>query len=132
MTILFRGQVRRRIDRSRRGADGERIALGFLNAAGLGLLTRNYRCRLGELDLVMRDDECVVIVEVRSRMSGRFLEPWMTVDRAKQRRIERASAMFIAEHPEFGDAPLRFDVLGLEEGSDGPAGIQWIKDAFRP
>ena len=132
MTIRFRRRVRRRTDRSRKGTHNEQIALDFLLAAGLELVQRNYHCRLGELDLVMREGDCVVIVEVRSRRDGQFLPPVLTVDRPKQRRIERATAMFLASRRDFGEAPVRFDVVAIEEASRGPGKIQWIKDAFRP
>lgn len=132
MTIRFRRRVRRRTDKSRRGTNNEQLALDFLIAAGLELVQRNYHCRLGELDLVMREGDCIAIVEVRSRRHGRFLQPQVTVDRPKQRRIERAAAMFLANRTDLGEAPVRFDVVAIEEASRGPGKIQWIKDAFRP
>ncbi len=132
MTIRFRRRVRRRTDRSRRGTRNEQLALDFLFAAGLELVERNFHCRLGELDLVMRERDCVVIVEVRSRRDGQFLQPGLTVDRPKQGRIERAAAMFLASRPDLGEAPVRFDVVAIEEASDGPGKIQWTRDAFRP
>ena len=132
MTIRFRRRVRRLTDRSRKGTHNEQLALDFLFAAGLELVQRNYHCRLGELDLVMRHGDCVVIVEVRSRRDGLFVQPLLTVDQPKQRRIERAAAMFLASRPDLGEAPVRFDVVAIEEASRGPGKIQWIRDAFRP
>ena len=132
MTIRFRRRVRRRTDRSRKGAHYERLALDFLLAAGLELVQRNYQCRLGEIDLVMREGDCVVVVEVRSRKDGQFLQAALTVDGPKQRRIERSAAMFLASRPDLDEAAVRFDVVAIEEASRGPGKIQWIRDAFRP
>jgi putative endonuclease len=86
---------------------------------------------MGEIDLVMRDVECVVVVEVRFR-SGRFVAPALTVDPRKQRKLVRTAALFLAGHPLLAALPVRFDVVAVlpENGADGR--IQWIRDAFRP
>ena len=99
--------------------------------AGLGLVERNFRCRLGEVDLVMHDSGCLVFVEVRLRTSNRFVGPAVTVDGAKQRRIVRAAELFIAGRPHYQDCAVRFDVVAIEQADSGAAKIQWIPDAFR-
>lgn len=106
------------------GADKERLACDYLQRQGLALLTRNYRCRLGEIDLVMRERGTLVFVEVRFRTSDRFGSAAETVDTHKQRRLAAAAAQYLGQHPT--TLPCRFDVLAL--GGDGR--IDWIKDAF--
>lgn len=106
------------------GADKERLACDYLQRLGLELLTRNYRCRRGEIDLVMRERGTLVFVEVRFRRSDRFGTAAETVDAHKQRRLAAAAAHYLEHHPT--SLPCRFDVIAL--GGDG--GIDWIKDAF--
>jgi putative endonuclease len=106
------------------GADKERLACDHLQRQGLELITRNYRCRRGEIDLVMRERATLVFVEVRFRRSDRFGSAAETVDAHKQRRLAAAAAHYLEHHPT--GLPCRFDVLAL----DGAGRIHWIKDAF--
>lgn len=114
--------------RIEQGTLGEDTACCYLQAQGLILLTRNYRCRLGELDLIMRDGASVVFVEVRSRTSTRFAHPAETVTRPKQRRLIRAAAHYLQKSRL--DAPCRFDVVAITYGGDEPV-VEWIRDAFQ-
>ena len=107
-----------------RGRVAEDLALSFLLAQGLALGVRNYRCRGGELDLVMKDGDQWVFVEVRYRRTSVFGSPQATVNAAKQRRIALAAARFLSRHP---DDPARFDVVAV---SGDPPRIEWIRDAF--
>ncbi len=111
-----------------RGAAAERYANRFLERQGLRRITANYRCRRGEIDLVMHDGHTLVFVEVRYRRSNAFGGPLESVTRNKQRRIILAADHFLQTHPEWSDHPCRFDVIGI----GGPAGetIEWVKDAF--
>ena len=83
-------------DRVGRGNTAETLALEFLNAQGLELLERNFRCRTGEIDLIMRDDATLVFVEVRYRRSGAYGGAAGSVDRRKQQRVTRAALYFLA------------------------------------
>lgn len=127
------GYLRKRIDRER-GSRSEQFALDHLLAKGLELHTRNFRCRLGEIDLVMRDDNCLVFVEVRYRTANRFAGAVLSVDTRKQAKIARTAGFFLGKHPGFADHPVRFDVVAFD-GSPGDeydkGTLQWIKDAFR-
>ncbi len=79
----------------------------------------------------MRDNDCLVFVEVRFRTSTAFTPPALTVDAYKQARIEKTAQSYLAAHPRHADHPARFDVIAIES-ADGAAGtIQWIRDAFR-
>ena len=113
------------------GSRAEQSALKYLKRKGLRLVRRNYRCRFGELDLIMRDDDCLVIVEVRSRESAGFASPAMTVDERKQRKIARATLAYQSTTARFREWPVRFDVIAILHTEAGPGTIQWIQDAFR-
>ncbi len=117
--------------RALKGFKAEQIALSHLKAAGLHLHKKNFRCRVGEVDLIMWDDDCLVIVEVRCRTTARVVPPALTVDGRKQARIARTTSYFLARNPRLADCPVRFDVVGIESAESGPGTIQWIKDAFR-
>ena len=107
------------------GSDKERLAAAYLDRQGLSLVARNYRCRGGEIDLVLRDGRNLVFVEVRYRRSSRFGSPAETVTASKQRRLITAASHFLQRHPT--ELACRFDVLAIT-GNDR---IQWIRDAFR-
>ena len=115
------------IDRHQRGARAERLALDHLKTNGLRYLTRNYRCSLGEIDLVMRDGAVLVFVEVRYRRSSRFGGAVDTITSIKQRRLRRAAEHYRLCHPAHRRASCRFDVVAVE-GFDEQ--ISWLKDAF--
>ena len=108
------------------GRFGEELAARRLSEAGLCILARNWRCRGGELDLVMRDGETLVIAEVRKRSSNAFGGAAASVDARKRDRIIQSAQRFLMEHPQFSRAPVRFDVLALDREDN----IEWIKAAF--
>jgi putative endonuclease len=111
------------------GARYEDIALAHLERAGLALVARNYNCRYGELDLVMRDDGVVVFVEVRYRSASGFGDGVDSISAAKRSKLVRAASAFLAEHPRLAGAACRFDVLAIA-GGDGAASIDWRRNAF--
>ena len=114
------------------GFDAERLAGQFLKRQGLISVTRNFRCRLGEIDLIMWDDDCLVFIEVRYRASNRFSQAGLTVDIHKQRKLIRTAAFFLAKRSQYADSVVRFDVLAIDADDRGEKTIDWIKDAFRP
>ena len=130
MTNRRTGRRLCRTTRATLGDAAELEALKFLQKQGLRLVTRNFRCRTGELDLVMRDGTCLVIVEVRFR-SGTFVDPAESVDARKQLKLARATSFFLAGNPALCDLAVRFDVVAVERASDARGRIQWIRDAFR-
>ena len=130
MTSRSTGGSRRWTTRAHCGAAAERESLRYLQARGLRLVTRNFRCRLGELDLIMLDDDCLVFVEVRFR-SGDFVAPALSVDARKQRKLAQTAAFFLAGHSRLADRPVRFDVVAVERAPGTRGRIQWIRDAFR-
>jgi len=105
------------------GAAGERSAERLLESHGLTIVERNYRTRMGEIDLVARDGDVLVFVEVRLRADHRFGGAAASIGPAKQRRLVAAASLYLAR---FGRAPrCRFDVVTLEGGE--PA---WLRGAF--
>ena len=107
------------------GAQAEDLACAHLERAGLKLLTRNYRCPQGEIDLVMDDRDTLVFVEVRYRRTNAFGTPAETVDRRKQARLQAAAGHYLLAHS--ADRACRFDVVAVS-GHD--ARIEWLRDAF--
>lgn len=118
-------------DSSRReaGQRAETQAQQFLELHGLELVARNYRCRSGELDLVMLDKEALVIVEVRYRSRSDFMPAQESVDWRKQARLIRATEHFLLGRHNLRDRPIRFDVLAVAGEEDGA--VTWIRDAFQ-
>lgn len=114
----------RRLARQR-GNAGESLARDFLQDNGLELLDAGWHCRLGELDLVMRDGEVLVFVEVRSRCEGSPVSAVDSIDGRKQARIIRAARAWLSRHPAASEWPARFDVVAI----DGTR-IDWLRDAF--
>lgn len=114
------------IRRHARGRAAEQRARRHLEAAGLRLRRANYRCRVGEIDLVMqsRDGE-IVFVEVRCRTRGDYGGALASIDARKRRRLVRAARLYIAEQ-DLARAPARFDVVAV----DGDGSVQWLAGAF--
>ena len=111
------------------GRDAESLAENFLARRGLVPVSRNYRCRRGEIDLVMRDADTLVFVEVRRRTSRAFGGGADSVDAHKQARLVVAAEHYLMANRIGDDHPCRFDVVAI----DGPArsaAVHWISDAF--
>jgi putative endonuclease len=114
------------------GRKAEADALAHLLAAGLQLIGRNYACRGGEIDLILREGGVLVIVEVRSKSRRDYGSAAASVDRRKQQRITLAARHLLARQPELARLPVRFDVVAIDPGGPtGAAAITWIRDAFR-
>lgn len=112
---------------ARQGRLAEDFACRYLQQRGLSLLARNYHCRRGEIDLIMKERDSIVFVEVRYRRNARFGTAAETVDRAKQSRLIAAAGYYLLCHAESARRPCRFDVVSIT----APAAVQWIRDAFQ-
>lgn len=112
-----------------RGRDYEAAAERYLQRQGLATIARNFRLKCGEIDLVMRDRDTLVFVEVRYRAQGALVSPLETITPRKQQRIVRTATAFLQCRPALASLPCRFDALGLE-GSGEALRIDWIKGAF--
>lgn len=107
------------------GALHESRALAHLQAAGLSLVQRNFNSKVGEIDLIMRDGEQIVFVEVRFRSAGSFVDGISSVGDSKRRRFLKAVKYFLLTHPDYAERILRFDVISIST-----AEIDWHKNAF--
>ena len=119
-----------RTDTGTVGRRAEALALRHLKAQGLTEITSNFRCRMGEIDLVMQDRDCLVFAEVRYRKESRFGGAVNSVDHHKQRKIIRTAAAFLGRYPQYSSCAVRFDVIGLDKSGDETS-LNWIRDAFR-
>lgn len=117
-------------DRRARGAAVEAAARRHLLAAGLHPVAANASSRGGEIDLVMRDGDGLVFVEVRYRGNARFGGGAASVDVAKRRRLVHAAHAFLARHPQYAELPCRFDVVEADGDPAAPR-LNWLRDAFR-
>ncbi|KJV27063.1 hypothetical protein VI06_15325 [Aquitalea magnusonii] len=109
---------------NRQGQQAEERALAFLLQQGLQLLERNWLCRGGEIDLIMRDGRYLVFVEVRHRASPRYGGAAYSITPAKQRKLLHAATVYLSDKRV--DAPCRFDAV-LSEGQQP---LQWLKNIF--
>jgi putative endonuclease len=115
------------MDRQQLGRDAEARAATLLENAGLHLVTRNYRCRRGELDIVASDGRVLVVAEVRMRSSKRFGGAAASITWRKRRRIVHATRHLLAMQPGLAALPVRFDVF-VADAADQP--LEWIRGAF--
>jgi putative endonuclease len=109
------------------GEEAEQKALDYLTKQGLNLVARNYRCRLGEIDLVMNDRVHLIFIEVRARATSDFGGGLASITYAKRQKIIKTTSHYLLTQNIKEQQPVRFDVVSI----DGPAGrLIWIKDAF--
>jgi putative endonuclease len=117
------------------GSYGERMAVRYLTDRGLEVLDRNWRCDLGEVDILARDGGCLVVCEVKTRRSTSFGEPIEAVDYRKLARLRRLAAAWLAERravgePVQGVAGVRVDVVGVLRPQRGPCRIEHVVGAL--
>ena len=112
-----------------RGREAETMAQRYLEQHGLHLVTRNFRCTRGEIDLIMRQDDTLVFVEVRSRRNDNFGSGADSVDARKQAKLNAAATLYLQQHAPLSNCPCRFDVVAISFATDPPQ-LDWIPDAF--
>lgn len=110
--------------RHEQGRRAEQQACGYLRQHGLELIEANYRCRLGEIDLIMRDGQCTVFVEVRLRRDPAFGGGLASVNHRKQAKLIAAARQYLQSSRTVGAA--RFDVIAI--GADDE--IEWVRNAI--
>jgi putative endonuclease len=113
------------VDRRSIGTQAENSACAFLEAQGFIIVTRNFLRRVGELDIVARDGDLLVVAEVRTRASDRFGGAAASIGWAKQKRIAMTAALLLERYPSLRRCRVRFDVLIVRDGE-----IEWLKHAF--
>lgn len=109
------------------GRRGEGIAAGYLTASGLQVLERNWRCPLGEIDIVARDGPVFVIVEVKTRSSRAYGHPFEAVTPEKLRRLYLLAGAWAAEHVVGAPRQTRVDVVGVVYPPYGEPRVEHIK-----
>lgn len=113
------------MNKRKQGEDKEALAAAFLEDAGFHILERNFRCRLGEIDLIAKEASAFVFVEVKYRGTHKAGYPEEAVDQRKQRRIGRVALYYLTTRVRRTDVPCRFDVVAI----DG-SGIRHHRNAF--
>jgi putative endonuclease len=111
------------------GGRGEDIAAAFLQGLGYAILTRNYRKRFGEIDIVAEEGDTLVFVEVKTRSSVAFGSPLEAVDARKQRRMARAALDYLSSRKQHS-RPARFDVVAVHLPTQGQPRIEHVRNAF--
>lgn len=121
----------------RKGHVYENYAKHYLRKQGLSLITTNYTCRSGEIDLIMKDGEILVFIEVRYRSNKQYGSALDSVNAKKQKKIIRSAQSYLQNAPWAAKLNCRFDVLGIapttKKHSDSPntkLEVNWIKAAF--
>jgi putative endonuclease len=112
--------------KDRVGAYGEQVAVNHLQHSGFTVLDRNWRCDLGEIDIVARDGDCLVVVEVKTRRSARFGTPAEAVTAEKLARLRRLAARWVLTmgvHP----ARMRIDVVAVLPQRRGAAHVEHLR-----
>jgi len=123
LTVLFT-QLKAKAAHLIRGESAEEQAHKFLINKGLKPVCRNYRCKQGELDLIMTDHQTLVVIEVRYRKTDQYGSALESVTRAKQSRIIAATHIYLSSQK--ADRPIRFDVVAIS----GNGNVEWIQNAF--
>ena len=114
------------------GAWGEERAADYLAAEGYRILCRNFRCRMGEIDLIAQQGSVLAFVEVKLRKNSRYGEAREFVTPEKQRKVRLAASYYLAGHGGTQSLQPRFDVMEIyaPQGADGPVSINYLEDAF--
>lgn len=107
----------------------EALALARAEAEGLKLLARNFSCRHGEIDLILRDGDTIVFLEVRYRRTSGFGGAIGSVGAAKRERLAKAASLYLQSQPRLARQPCRFDVMAIS-GDSETAQIDWLRNAF--
>ncbi|MBQ0718680.1 MAG: YraN family protein [Gammaproteobacteria bacterium] len=132
---------KRHADKANRGATAESLAGHYLSQQGLKIVARNYRTQRGEIDIIARDGETLVFVEVRLRSNPGFGGAAHSIDARKQARLISAAQHYLLQTGLTDAQPCRFDAICLSTIATSSAGehspqdnesIDWIRDAFRP
>lgn len=118
---LFRSTIQQ-------GQWAEELAYQYLSQQGLKLVSRNYRCLFGEMDLIMRQQRILVFIEVRYRRSQRYGGSLESIDKRKQKRLKTIATHYL-QTIKTPEPACRFDVV-LIQGTAGDPKVQWIADAF--
>lgn len=118
------------VDSRSLGRAWESRAAAWLDAQGFRTIAQGYRCRLGEIDLIVDDGQDLVFVEVRARKLDSLGTAVESVGTAKQRRIIRATRHYLMRHPRAQARRIRFDVVAFDGIDTSDPKVTWIRNAF--
>lgn len=113
------------------GPAGEKVAARHLRRRGYRILSRNYDCRAGEIDLIAADGDTIVFVEVKTRREESAADPEVNVTYHKRRRLTQAARYYLMEKSA-QDRPCRFDVVAVLMPEGGQPAVEHFIDAFAP
>ena len=109
----------------------EQLALNWLQQQGLTSVEQNFNCRLGEIDLIMLDNQTLCFIEVKYRKNNAFGGTAFSIPPSKQHKITRSALTFIAMHKTWQQHTYRFDALFIQSGTaTSEHNFEWIKNAF--
>jgi putative endonuclease len=111
------------------GRFGEELATSHLISQGLIVLDRNWRCDVGEVDIVAREGDVLVICEVKTRSSRRFGSPLEAITPAKATRLRRLAARWVSEH-DVRPSQIRIDVVGIVVGNGVAHDVEHVRGAI--
>jgi putative endonuclease len=114
----------------RKGLRYEDRARIYLQNQGLNLLQQNFSCRYGEIDLIMRDHDCICFIEVKFRESMAYGGAASAIPLSKQRKLVKTALFYIAAHRQLNRQGLRFDAFLIQRHPDGNDRYDWIRNAF--
>jgi putative endonuclease len=110
------------------GSEGEGLAVKFLRRKGYDIIAKNYKTPIGEIDIIAKDGDTVVFVEVKTRTNDSFGHPFEAVNQNKRRKLKNLALLYLKkERKEF---PVRFDVISIICVQNGEKAIEHITDAF--
>ena len=118
------------MDRAAIGRSAEDVAADYLARNNVQILERNFRRRLGEIDIVGRIGDVLIVAEVRTRSSDAFGGAAASVDFIKQRKIIRATEQLLQKRREFRELRVRFDVVVVRDPFGRCPDVEWIQHAF--
>lgn len=114
------------------GESAEQDACKFLIKNKLKLITKNYRCKFGEIDIIMLDEQSLVFVEVRYRNNSQYGSGAESITISKQKKLIKAASHYLQQNKKTSRYAARFDVISMSaDTSSKESKIDWIKDAFQ-
>lgn len=112
----------------RLGSEGESVALQFLKKQGYTIIQRNFKTQIGEIDIIAKDGETIVFVEVKTRKNDTFGAPYESVNTAKRQKMKNVALLYLKKQKK--ELPARFDVISINCLQNGQKDIRHIRDAF--
>jgi putative endonuclease len=110
------------------GSEGEELAVKYLQKKGYNIIARNYKTPIGEIDIVAKDGDTLVFVEVKTRANNAFGYPFEAVHRTKRRKMKNLALLYLKKQRK--ELPARFDVVSISCSNNDKRSIEHIVDAF--